>query len=272
MAIGFFTDDYAMDGDEFTYIDSSHTPQMHGSGTEDDHNQGWGGSGYQMALWGGLLNGYQGAYRIYMGEPYIFYDNIKINYEYSYAGGTNNSKSDVVMFYYKSPSAARLKLTDKLDVGNESSERSHNYRNTAQTWEQTLTSCYDGYEKKRDYDCLTDDGRAFNGSSEFTVAIDPANNGVRIRKRVSRFENGLQTANVYVDGEKVTERPWHMVQASTAPDDQAWYDCDFQIPASYTNGKKNIKLRIEYVGSTKGEINEFYYWIYCHGLVDKYGK
>ena len=32
-----------MDGDEFTYIDGSRTPQIHGDGTEDDHNQGYGG-------------------------------------------------------------------------------------------------------------------------------------------------------------------------------------------------------------------------------------
>jgi len=218
VGISFFTEDFSMDGDEFTHIDSSRTPQIHGNGTEDDHNQGWGGSGYQMPLWGGLIDGYRGAYRVYLGAPYIFYDNIKINYEYSKIGGTDNSKSDVVMFYYKSPSAGRLKLTDELDVGDELSERSHKYRNTSQTWEKTVTSCYDGYEKKRENDCLTDNGRAFNGFSEFTVAIDPANNGVKIRKRVSRFENGLQTATVYVDGKKVTERPWHLVQPSTAPE------------------------------------------------------
>ena len=65
-----FSDGYNMDGDEFTFIDGSLTPQIHGDGTEDDHNQGWGGYAIQTPLWGGLINGFQGGYRLYTGEPY----------------------------------------------------------------------------------------------------------------------------------------------------------------------------------------------------------
>ena len=38
---------------------------MHGDGTEDDHNQGWGGYAVQQPYWGGLINGFQGGYRLY---------------------------------------------------------------------------------------------------------------------------------------------------------------------------------------------------------------
>ncbi len=97
-------------------------------GQEDDHNQGWGGSNHQKALWGAVLNGYQGAYRIYMNEPYIFNKNLKINYEHEVFAGYKNIKTDITIFYYKSPINDTIRLTDEIDVGNESSEKAHGYR------------------------------------------------------------------------------------------------------------------------------------------------
>jgi hypothetical protein len=101
VGIGFYSQDYSVDGDEFTYLDGSHTPQIHGNGTEDDHNQGWGGTEYQQPLWGSLMNGCQAAYRIYMNDSYVFDDLVNINYEYSQYAATSNSKTDVVFYYYK---------------------------------------------------------------------------------------------------------------------------------------------------------------------------
>jgi hypothetical protein len=39
MGIMMYSKDWAVEGDEFTYVDGSRTPQIHGDGTEDDHNQ-----------------------------------------------------------------------------------------------------------------------------------------------------------------------------------------------------------------------------------------
>ena len=74
---------FYMDGDEYTYIDGSRTPQIHGDGTEDDHNQGWGGYAIQKPYWGGLVNGFQGGYRLYILEPYIFDSSIDMRYEHT---------------------------------------------------------------------------------------------------------------------------------------------------------------------------------------------
>ena len=52
-----YSSGFAMDGDEFTYIDGSRTPQIHGNGSEDDHDQGWSGYAVQKPYWGGLTNG-----------------------------------------------------------------------------------------------------------------------------------------------------------------------------------------------------------------------
>ena len=265
VGISFYSTLYAMDGDEFTYIDGSRTPQIHGDGTEDDHNQGFGGDAYQKPLWGGLVNGYQTAYRFYYNDSYIFNEHIKINYEFSREGGRDyGGETDVVGYYYKAPGPGHLVLTDQLDVGNPADEAAHHYSVTGQTWAETRHSGYDGYERNYEYDSFQDDGRAFNGSSEFTVAIPSANHGVELRRRLYRSGNGLQRALVYVDGVLVNERPWDVCTYSIAPAYQGWFDTDFEIPAAYTQGKNELHLRVQNAGDSKSSINEFYYWVYSY--------
>jgi hypothetical protein len=266
----FYADKYDMDGDEFTYLDGSRTPQIHGSGTEDDHNQGWAGREHQKPLWGALINGYNGAYRLYLNDCYIFNQDILIAYEYSLMkkeklpkGGT----TDVTIFYYKAATGSNLHQTDELDIGNHFSEQQHMYQVSGQTWQGFLQDDYDGYERQRDFGRCTDDGRAFNGASRFTVSVDPANQGVRLRKRISRHDNGVQTAEVFVDGRKVG-RPWHIVTLARSPGKEpldGWFDSDFEIPAPFTQGKARLEVEIKYLASPqKSEINEFHYWIYSY--------
>ena len=264
--ISFFSDGYDMDGDEFTYIDGSRTPQIHGDGTEDDHNQGWGGDAYQKPLWGGLINGYQGAYRLYLNDSYIFNSEITINYEYSnQANFPSGGKTDVTIFYYKSGSTDIIKLTDQIDVGNPVSEKNHDYSIKGNQRYEKLFSAYDGYEKNVEYDTISDDGRSYDGYSQFVAAVDPNNSGVRLRKRLCRLGNGLQTAKVFVDGTEVGT--WHIVQSSYAPINQAWIDSDFDIPPVFTQGKSTISIKFEYVNSSPmKEINEYYYWVFCNPL------
>lgn len=265
----FYSDRYDMDGDEFTYIDDSRTPQIHGSGTEDDHNQGWAGRAYQKPLWGGLVNGYDGAYRIYLNDCYIFNKKILISYEYSLMKPqfVNGGSTDVITFYYKSEGESNLLLTDELDVGNHFSEKQHAYVVEGLTWKGTLKDKYDGYERNLQYGACTDDGKAFNKRTTFNVLIAPQNEGVKLRRRLNRNGNGVQTTNVYVDGQLVP-KPWHVVIPSLSTGKgtvDGWYDSDFEIPSSFTKGKKSIKVQIEFVRSPQqGSVNEFYYWVYSY--------
>lgn len=267
--IVFYSDRYDMDGDEFTYIDDSRTPQIHGSGTEDDHNQGWAGRAYQKPLWGGLFNGYAGAYRIYLNDCYIFNKNILITYEYSLTKPKfiNGGKTDVIAFYYKATGSQRLILTDELDVGNHFQEKKHNYLVKGLKWKGIIEDEYDGYERNLHFGSCTDDGKAFDGSSSFIVNIDPENVGVKLRKRINRNGNGVQTAFVSVDGHKI-DRPWHIVIPSLSTGKgsvDGWYDSDFEIPVSLTSGKNKITIEVKYFSSPqKKELNEFYYWIYSY--------
>lgn len=281
VSVNMFSGNFYEDGDEFTFIDGSHTSFIHGDGTEDDFNQGWAGRKNQKALWGALDNGVKGSYRLHLYEPYIFYDGINMTFEYtnSIYGQVGNTprkrkgtepehiETEFVVCYYKSPKAVGMKLTDSLDVADATSEKSHALVLTGEKAATTITQPYDSYEDADNYCVVTDAGKSFDGA-EFKVKIDPANNGVRIRARINREGNGRQLSNVYVDGEKL-ETPWYVMTYS-AQDRRGkksfdgWFDTEYEIPATCTKGKKEITVRLEHVESVAGELNAFMYWIYSY--------
>jgi hypothetical protein len=281
VAVNIWSGNFWEDGDEFTYIDGSRTPQIHGDGTEDDFNQGWAGAQYRKPLWGALENGVKGAYRIHLNEPYIYYNSIDMRFEYTNTintgedrprkrTGTDSTKieTEFVVWYYQSSEGSVFTLTDSVDVGNPDSENVHAYKIAGQRDLNTLTQSYESYESADDYDVVTDNGRSFDGYCEFKVNLSPQNKGVRLRKRIDRTGNGIQTASVYVDGKKVSV-PWYILTYSEQANRKersfdGWFDSEFEIPVSYTQGKKQVNIRVEHSQSTKNELNSYYYWIYCY--------
>jgi len=109
---------------------------------------------------------------------------------------------------------------------------------------------------------VTDDGRAFpkqdppgqDGYSQFTVAIDPNNDGVVLTRRLSAFI-GNQRAEVLVDGTKVAE--WEPIPPDTL---NHWRDQSVELPASATAGKSEITIRNDFI-SSDFDFNEFTYWV-----------
>ncbi|HEY2733402.1 MAG TPA: glycoside hydrolase family 172 protein [Polyangiales bacterium] len=100
---------------------------------------------------------------------------------------------------------------------------------------------------------VTDDGRTTFTGSQFRVAIDPDNRGVRIVRRLD-FHVADQSAELSVDGTGVG--------AWTTPGsdvNDAWRDDSFSLPADVTRGKDAIDVRLDVAGS---EWNEYHYWIY----------
>jgi len=279
-AINMWSGNFYEDGDEFTYIDGSNTPQIHGDGTEDDFNQGWAGGRYQKAVWGSLENGVKGSYRIHLNEPYVYYNQIDMHFEYTnsiYGGesprkrmGTDKEKieTEFVVWYYQTPFGPMLQLTDSIDIGNIQSEQEHAYKVEGQTNLDTLTQGYDSYESSKDYHIVTDDGRSFNKYCEFDANILSDNFGVRLRRRINRTDNGLQIANVYIDGKRLS-KPWYINTYSGAGfinnrTFDGWFDSEYEIPADFTKNKKKIHIRVEYVQAAKKELNSYYYWIFCY--------
>jgi hypothetical protein len=268
MGLSMYSTNYNMDGDEYTFIDGSRTPQIHGDGTEDDHNQGWGGYAVQKPYWGGLVNGFQGGYRLYINEPYIFDSSIDIGYEHSKCGNTVNSgqKTDFTVWYYlDQPGECNLKLTDEFDVGKTDAEKAHHYRITREKWSGVKASSYDRMENAPREPTVTDDGRAFAGSSEFTVKIDPASEGVKIRRRVDRNRSNVQRTDVYVDGRLIADAPWYVCDLPVTPE-TVFRDTDYEIPVAFTKGKDHLTIRLQHVSAQDDDsTNEFYYWIFSYG-------
>ncbi len=263
-----YSNGYNMDGDEYTFIDGSRTPQIHGDGTEDDHNQGWGGYAIQKPYWGGLVNGFQGGYRLYVAEPYIFDSSINIGYEHSKCGDPVNrgQKTDFTVWYYlDKPGKCNLKLTDEFDVGKLESEKAHKYRVAGEKWSGVTASSYDRMEFEQRKATTTDDGRAFAGTSEFTVKIDPANEGVKIRRRTNRNRSNVQRTDVYVDDRRIADAPWYVCDLAATPE-TAFRDTDYEIPAAFTKGKEQLTIKLQHVaGQADDSSNEYYYWVYCYG-------
>ena len=99
---------------------------------------------------------------------------------------------------------------------------------------------------------ISDDGRAFTGASQFTVSVDPRNEGVRLTRRLATGVAN-QRARILVDGEAVAE--WEPVNISG----RRWHDQQVMLPASATAGKEEITVRNEFISSSV-DFNEFAYW------------
>ncbi|MEV0404064.1 glycoside hydrolase family 172 protein [Actinoallomurus sp. NPDC050550] len=106
---------------------------------------------------------------------------------------------------------------------------------------------------------VRDDGRAFgrNGSSTFTVAVDPANDGVRLTRRYDP-EIGHQVATVSVDGQEVGR--WGPTEPRGAGQ---WAEESVELPASVTAGKSRLTITNTFVSSDL-DYNEFTYWADGH--------
>jgi hypothetical protein len=105
-----------------------------------------------------------------------------------------------------------------------------------------------------------DDGRAFGsgGSSQFTMAIDPDNQGVRLTRRLDQ-SIGNQVADISVDGTPIGQ--WAPLPASPGN----YVDEAVDIPASITAGQSQITIKNTFVSSDL-DFNEFHYW--ADSLVD----
>ncbi len=100
---------------------------------------------------------------------------------------------------------------------------------------------------------FADDGRAFTGSSKFTMKIDPANTGVKLTRRMD-LRIGNQRAKVLVDG--ITAGEWAPLKAAGAQ----WHDQTVDLPAALTAGKSQITITNQFVSSDL-DFNEFTYWV-----------
>ena len=251
------------EGDVRIFVDGKESPIIESDGSESWASYGWGFATPPQCNPYSMYDGESDAYnpnwsmtRLTVGDSYHFKSSLRFELEhgnYNDGGGMHSGQ----IFYYALEDGPKVALTDTVDVGDAASEEAHAYTVDGTSKEVSLTSAYaNGYNQ----DNFQDSGRAnISGSSSFTVAIDPDNQGVTLQ-RLSDQQKGRQCANIYVDGKLVSERQWLYADYNGS---YRWLDDDFQIPASYTAGKSSITITVEPVDVGGGNTwNEYKYEVY----------
>lgn len=263
------------EGDERTYVDGSATPAFNGTGSEDyylacywpnlDFDLPFAGCVGNIKLerenpsesdWHAVdANVYRRPccyYRFHLDAPIVFQSQLEARIEHGANSNIHSQYRSLSFFYVNADSG--LLPTDLIDVGNELSEKGHQYDSTSST-PVPLTAQYEG---TWDLVPVFDTGRYHTGGSiKFQAAIQPSNRGVRLRRRFDQNE-GRQMAEVYVDNQLVGR--WY------DPDENShkrWCDSDFAIPPDYTTGKNEISVELKIVpADTAKNFTDFTYWIY----------
>ncbi|HEX8521038.1 MAG TPA: DUF2961 domain-containing protein [Tepidisphaeraceae bacterium] len=216
-----------LEGDPRFYFDDALSPQAQGTGTEEWGGGGdyWGGANMTLPLAGHPTGArsakeakndedkIQSAYRFLLADLFPFGRNAQIHLEH---GGTNDSAEhyETVTYWYGLP-AASLIQSDQLLIADERSEQSHHYTTTSPadagatqaSPPQQPAAPGSIYEFTSRYgphapDDRTETVRAraitrAGGDSEFTLNLDPHNQGVLLRRKLDyQFPN--QRAQVFI--------------------------------------------------------------------------
>ena len=256
------------EGDEHFSFDGAVSPQINGTGTEDyylgcfwpnrEFNspfacvvgdiQAEGGS---MAAAYGIRSCYA---RYHLEAPLPFRSHLDARIQH---GGYNTIRSSYgsLAFYYLR-GRPNLVETDFLDVANEASEGFHGYQASASEETGQVTARPEGRNHLLEQ---SDSGRRHeSGTIEFTVAVDPKNQGVRIRRRLDQ-QSPRQTAEVLIDGEPVGI--WYHADKNET---LRWFDSDFDIHSRFTAEKSHlhVELRVD-SAEGRGAFTDFSYRVYC---------
>ena len=221
---------HACEGDEIYYIDNRRFPDIYGTGEEDYANCAWWKNKYNTYPTHGCV-GNDCYYRIHYPDVLAYEQAFDMEFE----SWEKYYTASLVWYYQKDK--VSLIATDSLNVTNKLSEQKHHYKITGQEWSGSKTGQYPGTRIYK-YD-LTDSGRRFNGYSQFKVAVNKNNKGLRLRVRTEHTD--MQGVNVWVNGKPVIQRPWVIMKNNY---EALWVDADFEIPASYTKGKSAVTIKL----------------------------
>jgi hypothetical protein len=286
-----------LEGDPRFFFDDSNTPQAYGTGTEEWAGGGdyWGGRNMTLPFAGhptGARNAreakdpqdlIQSAYRFLLADLMPFGRNAKICLEH---GGTNESREhyETVTYWYGTPSAALVK-TDELAIGNEESEKAHEYESPNASEPYEIQSRYEwGVDRiggKEIYPAQRETARKTTGSSEFTLKLKPDNWGALLRRTLD-YAYAHQRAEVFVADAKDADDPaawkragvWYTAGSNTCvysdppgelgatqhnvqTSNRRFRDDEFLIGREHTRGRSAIRVRVTF---TPVEIPLFPSW------------
>ncbi|TWD82427.1 DUF2961 family protein [Kribbella amoyensis] len=232
-----------LEGDERVYVDGERTPAIYGTGTEDYYESGWyfnqgtystpfhGNSGHEVKT-GACKVECDGAWRLHITDAIDFQNQLTFGIEH----GQQNDHAAMYgsTAYLYSTDRFGAKETDRIDTGDAASRSAHGYTDSnAQTAD--LTSVYEG---DHDDTGLTDQVRSATSPIRFTVKVDPANQGVTLR-RTSDQKTAWQSAKVVVNGKDAGT--WLQPLGN---DKQRWLDDNFQVPAALSAGRTKLTVEL----------------------------
>ncbi|MBF8192535.1 DUF2961 domain-containing protein [Nonomuraea sp. K274] len=234
-----------LEGDERVYVDGSRSPQIHGTGTEDFYQAGWyfnretfntpfHGNPSHLAPATGCpaQNDCTGAYRLMIGDAVPFGSALTFDIEHGWTNDVEGVYSSTAYWYGADrPASAR---TDALRVGDQASERAHDYTGEGEV--TTLDSAFEG--DFRNLDTLKATQRVTEGPVGFTLKIDKNNRGVELRRTGDQSVAG-QHAEVTVNGHRLAD--WVQPLGNTS---RKWLEDVYQIPAEATRGHREITVQL----------------------------
>ncbi|MEU6076362.1 DUF2961 domain-containing protein [Micromonospora sp. NPDC047074] len=232
-----------LEGDERVYVDGSPTPQIYGTGAEDFYESGWyfnrgeysgvfTGNTAHLFRAGGCVDECDAAYRLMIGDAVPYATALRFGIEH---GPVNDMPADYAStaFLYTQPTVA-MRRSDTLVTGDAASRAAHGYSDGAAT-QYALTAPFEGDD---DNVTVTGQVRATTAAVSFRVAVDPGNQGVRLRRH-SDQQSGYQQANVAVDG--APAGVWSQPLGNAR---QRWLADEFVLPAALTAGRTSVTVTL----------------------------
>jgi hypothetical protein len=286
-----------LEGDSRFYIDDNRTFATASTGTEDYYMGGW----YDVWFMDKVLtlpaNGYpvhdidsqdhSVMYRFHLTDFVPYYRSFRFAMEHGPEGELPAHHSGTAFFYQVDNPA--LLLTDQLNILDAQSEQAHAYSPGKVVWQgcrdlpfegdrQSLfTNVYQADVKNGTRESLHETmhacGQRGTGAIEFTATVLPDNQGLKLRRLLDYSPPDMagqesarrpkpliapgETARVFVDGESAGE--WYAPPRHAR---LAWLEDDFEIPAQFSAGKKQVKIRLEVAPATSW--SAFQYRVYSY--------
>jgi hypothetical protein len=257
-----------MEGDERISADGSQTPQIYGTGTEDFFNGGfyYANGPFTMPTHGATTKeaapegGRTSQYRLFLGDSWSFRDHLLATIEHGAGDGTTTAAHSVTFWY--GTTTPSLHQTDRLEVTSAASQARHGYIAPSST-AYALAGFYEG-DRDGDisppdnldfpygavmpppgtdpmHESVNDSGRQHTPGStiDFTIATDPTNHGVILRRRLDQLTFG-QRAAVTIDS-----TPLGIWLTAGVNNLKRYADSDFFIPASVSAGHSTLHVHLD---------------------------
>ncbi|MEU6207715.1 DUF2961 domain-containing protein [Micromonospora musae] len=231
-----------LEGDERVHVDGSPTPQIYGTGTEDFYESGWyfnrgeysgvfTGNPAHLFRAGGCADECDATYRLMIGDAVAYGTGLRFGIEHG-PGNDMPANYASTAFLYTQPAVASRR-TDAITTGDAASRASHAYTDSATQY--PLSSSFEGDD---DNVAETAQVRAATGAVRFRIALDPANQGVRLRRHADQL-SGYQQVAVSVDG--AAAGVWAQPLGNAR---QRWLADEFVLPAVLTSGRSTVTVTL----------------------------